>query len=381
MSPPPVITILGASGFLGRNLLRHLRTLPFPEGTTLRLASRSAPPPPPQPPTSSLIELPISCDITSPHDLNTVLQGATHAVNLVGILHQTPPRTTFQSIQAQAPAHIAEAISNTDISTLVHVSAIGADSSSASAYAQTKAAGEKAVSTLVHHDVDVTILRPSIVFGPDDAFFNRFATIARFSPFLPLVGGGHTRFQPVHVDDVAHAISLSLGLPYTHATSDTTTNTSASHAASTTHINKSSSTFDTSTTSNHSHSPTPTPQPVKQPVNASSTARKVSMYELGGASVHTFRGLMELLFQATGQRRALLPMPFFVASAQGMLFETLHAVVPAVPPMLTRDQVTLLRRDNVVTPGAATLADLGITPQPCDLETIAYAKKAASGQS
>ena len=188
---------------------------------------------------------------------------------------------------------------------MVQVSAIGADSESDSVYAQTKAEGEKRVRAAFPA---VTILRPSIVFGPEDDFFNRFAALARLAPALPLVGGGKTRFQPVFVGDVAAAIAAAL----------------------------------------------------------QSEAARGRTYELGGPTIYSFRQLLELMLRETGRKRVLLPLPFGIASFLSFFLQL------APKPQLTPDQVKLLKRDNVVSPTALTLADLGITPTSVEVEVPAY---------
>lgn len=159
------------------------------------------------------------------------------------------------------------------------------------------------------------------MFGPEDSFFNRFRSLAKVLPFLPLVGGGTTLYQPVHVSDVANAIATSLAL-------------------------------------NDKQEQTPSH----------------SVYELGGANTLSFRQLMELLLNASGTRRVLLPIPFPMATVQGSAFEMIHRLAPSIPPMLTKDQVELLKYDNIVAPGAKTFADLGIIARGCTLEEISYVR-------
>ncbi len=185
------------------------------------------------------------------------------------------------------------------------ISAIGADAGSTSAYARTKAAGEKSVRVA---RPDAVILRPSIIFGPEDSFFNRFAAMARVSPVLPLIGGGRTRFQPVYVGDVAEAIIVGLE-------------------------------------------------------RAGVDGRT---FELGGPRVYTFRELMSYLLQVLGRHRLLVSVPFGVAAAQARLAELLPE------PPLTRDQVELLKQDNVVAAEAAGLADLGVEPTPLEVIVPRY---------
>ncbi len=218
-------------------------------------------------------------------------------VNLTGILFESG-RQTFEGVQAQGARAVAEAAARRGAK-LVHVSAIGADASSQSAYARTKAAGEAAVKSALPAAV---IFRPSILFGPEDGFFNRFAAMARIAPALPLIGGGQTRFQPVFVGDVAAAIVAAL----------------------------------------------------------EDKAKPGTTYELGGPEVKTFKELMELMLAEIGRRRLLVPIPFALARLQAFFLELLPN------PLLTRDQVILLERDNVVSAEAEregrTLKALGISP-------------------
>jgi len=181
----------------------------------------------------------------------------------------------------------------------VHISAIGADPASHSSYARTKAAAEK---TVFEHVPQAVVFRPSIAFGPEDDFFNKFAAMARISPALPLIGGGKTRFQPVFVGDVAAAVDAAL----------------------------------------------------------EGRAKPGTIYELGGPEVKTFEELMRMVLAETGRRRLLVPLPFALARVQAFFLEWMPK------PLLTRDQVTLLERDNVVSPEAEregrTLKALGISP-------------------
>ena len=187
----------------------------------------------------------------------------------------------------------------------MQVSAIGADSQSRSHYAESKAEGEKRVRAAFPA---ATILRPSIVFGPEDGFFNKFAELARFIPALPLIGGGKTRFQPVFVGDVAAAIVAALNNP----------------------------------------------------------AASGRTYELGGPTIYSFQELMQIVLAETGRKRALVPMPFALASLKAFFLQL------APKPLLTPDQVTLLKSDNVVAPTALGLADLGIVPTTVEAEVPSY---------
>ena len=215
-------------------------------------------------------------------------------INLVGVLFGAGHQT-FDAIHHQGAGRIARAAKAAGAQRLVHLSAIGADAEAAAAYARSKAAGEAAVRA---EFPGAAIVRPSIVFGADDNFFNLFAMFARLSPVLPLIGGGKTRFQPVYVGDVAAAVAAVL-----------------------------SSTEDAGTT-----------------------------HELGGPDIFTFRQIMETVMQATDRHRLLVPVPFAIMEWYGVLL----GLVPW--PLLTRDQVRMLRADNTAEHGLPGLAELGITP-------------------
>ena len=220
------------------------------------------------------------------------VEGADAVVNLVGLLYEKG-RQTFDAVHLRGAEAVARAAADAGVQSLVHMSAIGADPQAEADYARTKGMAEAAVRAVFP---DSAIVRPSIVIGPEDGFFNRFAAMARLSPALPLVGGGATKFQPVYVGDVADAMVVCLGRP----------------------------------------------------------ACRGKTYELGGPQVYSFKELMELLLHEIRRKRLLVPLPFALADLQGAVLQLLP-----VPP-LTRDQVRMLRDDNVVTPEALTLADLGL---------------------
>jgi NADH dehydrogenase len=226
--------------------------------------------------------------------LPAFLAGSEGLVNCVGILQERGSQT-FERAHHLGPARMARLAREAGVERLVHISAIGADPRSPSAYARTKAAGEAAVRDAFP---TATILRPSVVFGPEDQFFNRFAAIAMISPVVPVIGGGQTRFQPVYVGDVADAVLKCL----------------------------------------------------EDPATAGRT------YELGGPKIYSFRELIELLLNEIRRKRILVDLPFGVAGFQARLM----SILPNPP--LTPDQVELLKRDNVVSSGALTLATLGILP-------------------
>lgn len=247
------------------------------------------------------------CDITNPADVAQAVRGADAVVNLVGVLHDAGGKRGFDAVHTEAAKTIAEAAKAAGVERLVQISAIGADAASPSAYGRTKAQAEAAVRAVYP---DAVILRPSLVFGAGDSFLNRFAAMATMAPALPLIGGGETRFQPVYVGDVAEAIARGV--------------TRADAAGRT--------------------------------------------YELGGPSLYTFREVLELVRRETGRDRMLVSMPFIVAKPLGSLLQ-LSRFVGLTPP-LTRDQVLMLEKDNVVAADAFGLSDLGID-HPAGMAAIA----------
>ena len=290
-----LVSVFGGSGFLGRYAVRAL----VRAGHRVRVGVRK--------PHLANFLLPmgqvgqiqiVRCDVADGASVARAFKGAHAAVNLVGILYESR-RQKFQGLHAEAAERIAQVARAESVGALVHVSAIGANPKSEAVYARTKAEGEARVRQAFPA---ATILRPSVVFGPEDQFFNRFAALARISPALPLIGGGNTRFQPVYVCDVATAVQRA----------------------------------------------------VDDPAMAGRTC------ELGGPRIYTFRELMRLVLAETNRRRWLVPVPWSVA----MLKAAFLGLLPK--PMLTRDQVRLLRRDNVVSLDALTLADLGIEPEPAE---------------
>ena len=286
-----LVAVFGGTGFIGRHLVRRLAKA----GARVRVVVRD--------PEAGMFLKPmgepgqIILDRGNLLDAGSVAEavaGADIVVNLVGVLYESGPYT-FAAVHVEGARSVAEAAKAAGARRLVQVSAIGASKRSPALYARTKAAGEAAVGKAFP---GATIVRPSIVFGPEDDFFNRFAALARLVPALPLYGGGRTRFQPVYVGDVAEAIVRILA--------------------------------------------------------DAQTAGKT--YELGGPHVYTFREVLEIVLRETGRARLLVPLPFWVADLQARAFELLPK------PLLTRDQVKMLARDNVVGRKALGLADLGITP-------------------
>lgn len=294
------ITVFGGSGFLGRHAVRALAKA----GWRIKVATRH--------PNQGFFLRPlgqvgqigfIKCDVTELDQVEAALKGSQAAVYFPGLL--APRGQSFESVHAAGAGNVAEAAARQGIRHLIHISAIGADSESESHYAQTKAEGEARVRAAFPAAV---ILRPSIVFGPEDQFFNKFAALARLVPALPLIGGGRTRFQPVFVGDVAAAIVAALDTPDAQG----------------------------------------------------------KTYELGGPTIYTFKELIEIVLRETGRSRILVPLPFALASIKAFFLQF------APNPLLTPDQVKLLRHDNIVAPTAHTLADLGIAPTTVEAEVPAY---------
>lgn len=289
-----LVTVFGGSGFLGRYVVRALAK----RGYRIRVPVR-------RPDLAGFLQplgyvgqiQVIQANVRYPQSVERAVAGSDAVVNLVGIL-APGGRQTFEALHMAGARSIAAATARAG-GRLVHVSAIGADPNSASHYAATKGEGELAVHAAVPEAV---ILRPSLVFGPEDEFFNRFASLARLFPALPLIGGGVTRFQPVFVGDVAAAAQRAVD----------------------------------------------------------GKAKSGAIYELGGPEVRTFRELLELMQQEIGVRRPLVPLPFALAGLCARVTEFL----PGAP--LTSDQVELLRHDNVVSAQALaegrTLQGLGIAP-------------------
>jgi len=291
-----LVTIYGGSGFVGRYIARRMAK----EGWRVRVAVR-------RPHEAIFVKPygvvgqvePIFCNIRNDISVRDAMRGADAVINCVGILAESG-KNTFEAIQSDGADRVARIAAETGVPTLVHISAIGADADGDSIYQRTKAEGEKAV---LAHMPNATILRPSVVFGAEDEFFNRFANMSRFGPILPVVGAG-TKFQPVYVDDIAKAATLL------------TTGKAAP-----------------------------------------------GLYELGGPDVNTFRDLMKHMLTVIRRRRLIVNIPFFAATIMGAMFDLVNKIsFGLIPAQVTRDQVKNLRNDNVVSDGVKTFEDLGITP-------------------
>jgi NADH dehydrogenase len=304
-----LITIFGGSGFLGRHLVRALAKRHY----RIRVAVRRPDLAGHLQPLGRVGQIhAVQANVRNAASVEAAVRGADIVINLVGILFERG-RQRFDAVQAFGAEQVALASANHGAS-MIQVSAIGADAHSPSHYARAKAEGEKAV---LAAKPDAVVFRPSIMFGPDDDFFNKFASMARLLPALPLIGGGETKFQPVFVGDVAEAIA--------RAADDN-------------------SDF--------------------VPVKAGAT------YELGGPEVQSFKQLMEYVLAVTERRRLLLPLPFPLAKLQATFLQFLPK------PLLTPDQVELLKADNIVSPDAErdgrTLVGLGINPTAMEVIVPSY---------
>ena len=306
LNQPKLVTVFGGSGFVGRHIVRVLAR----RGYSIRVAVR-------RPDLANHLQplggvgqiVAVQANLRNRESVDRAVRGADHVVNCVGILFESG-RNTFDSVQEFGARAVAEA-ARAEGAKLTHISAIGADTGSASFYARSKGRAEASILNILP---DAVILRPSIIFGPEDGFFNKFAEMARFAPALPLIGGGKTRFQPVYVGDVAEAVARSVD---------------------------------------------------------GKVAGGV-IYELGGPRVMSFRECLEQILRITRRKRTLVSLPWSVASLMGRV----ASFIPFLDPPLTRDQVVLLKTDNVVSAEAAsdnrTLEGLGIAPATVDSILSSY---------
>lgn len=297
-----LVTVFGGSGFVGKQVVRALAR----KGWRVRVAVRHPTLAYDLKPQGDVGQIQVTrCDVNNADDIAAALHGADAVVNLVGIMLQGG-KQTFENLQHKAAGAIAEAAAANGITAFVHMSAIGADPNAASKYAASKGRGEEAVRKAIPKAV---IVRPSIIFGPQDGFFTSLAQQIKSLPFAPVIGGGATKFQPVYVGDVAQAIATVLG--------------------------------------------------------NEDLAGKT--YELGGPEVFTFEQLVDYTAEEIMVSRGKMWLPFGLAALigaigdiQASVHSVLSVLVPA--PVLTSDQVTLLKSDNVVSTGAKGLKDLGIVP-------------------
>jgi NADH dehydrogenase len=299
-----LVTVYGGSGFLGRHVVRALAK----RGYRIRVAVRRPDLAFHLQPLGRVGQIhAVQANLRNAASVEAAARDASAVINLVGILFERG-KQKFESVHALGAEQVAQ-MANTHGARLVHVSAIGADETSPAQYARSKAAGERRV---LAAKPDAIIMRPSILFGPEDNFFNRFAAMATMSPALPLIGGGTTRFQPVFVSDVADAIADAVA----------------------------------------------------------GKLRGGTTYELGGPEVCTFKDLLQFILKTIERKRLLVPFPFWLAKLQATVLQFLPV------PLLTPDQVDMLRIDNVVSDVAKadgrTLPGIGITPEPYEAIVQAY---------
>ncbi len=298
MGAGDLVVVFGGSGFIGKQVVRALAK----RGYRVRIAMR-------RPHLGAELRVMgdvgqvqiVQANVRFPQSIDTALEDADAVVNLVAVMYESGQQN-FETLNVDAAQAIAQAAAKRGITRVVHMSALGAAPKGAR-YARTKYRGERAV---LEAAPTATILRPSVVFGPEDTFFNRFAEMATTMPFLPSIGGGKSKLQPIFVGDVADAVVAAL----------------SKHEA------------------------------------------RGRTYELGGPRTYTFKQLLEFITTEIDRPRPLVPLPFFVAHPLGLLLNWAFSLIPFANPPLTGDQVTLLKRDNVVgaDPGAHTIADLGVAP-------------------
>lgn len=309
-----LVTVFGGSGFVGRHVVRAL----VKRGYRVRVAVR-------RPDLANFLQPigtvgqihAVQANLRYPASVTGAVKGSDAVVNLVGIM-QEQGRQSFSAVQANGARAVAQACATVGITRLVHVSALGASAESASVYARSKAEGEAAMFASVPGAI---VLRPSVMFGPEDTFFNRFASLARMLPVLPLVGGGVTKFQPAFVGDVAETVARAVD----------------------------------------------------------GTVQGGRVYELGGPEVQSLRQIVEEVCKVTGRKRLLAPLPFPLARIMGSVLQVVDTLTLGLIPdelVMTRDQVALLTSDNVVSPEAKAegrdFAGLGLAPTSSEAVISSY---------
>lgn len=302
-----LVTLFGGSGFIGRYTAREL----VKHGYRVRIAVRRphlagdcrlAGPP-------GWVDI-VQTNIRNMSSIERALEGADAAINLVGIMYEKG-KQSFEAAQRDGARNVAEACKNAGIARLVHISAIGADPESSSPYTKTKGEAESAIKDLFPSAV---ILRPSIVFGPEDKFFNRFAQLSGVTPFLPAIGGGKSKLQPIYAGDIANCIANAV---------------------------------------------------VREDASGKT-------FELGGPRAYDFNEIYDFIGETIDRKRMKLPLPFFVAKPMGYIFGTVFRYIPPFswgmfgPAPITGSQVEMLKTDNIVADDALKAADLGVT----SLETV-----------
>lgn len=308
-----VATVFGGTGFLGRQVVRELAK----RGITVKVATRV-------PECAYFLRpcgtvgqiVPLACDYKDENSIIAAVAGSDYVVNCIGILFEKR-KGQFCKVHTELAGKIADACARADVKRFVHISALGCDKGTSN-YAKTKLAGEAEVRK---NFPKATILRPSVLFGEDDNFFNMFARLAQVFPALPLIGGGKTKFQPVFAGDVADAVMAALEIP------------------------------------------------AALPNNPQG-----KIYELGGPEIVTFRQIYEILFDQIGKKRALIPLPWWLAKIDAFFLSFLPR------PPLTPDQVESLRTDNIVTPGTMGLSDLGVRATAMELVLPHYLGRFRNGR-
>lgn len=302
MAQQQTALVFGGTGFIGKYVVKRLAQ----RGYQIRVASRRPGTVNRLRPLGGVGQIQgVLCSLNKPEQIDAAVKGADLVVNLVGILFERG-KQSFKSLQAEGPKHIAEAAAKHGVQKLVHISALGIDQETGSEYAASKLAGEEAV---LKAFPAATILRPSLVIGPEDGFFNRFGAMAKISPFLPLVAGGKSKFQPLVVTDLADAVMAALDSQATQGQD-----------------------------------------------------AQGQVYELGGPKVYSFKDMLQLLLDETKLKRILLPLPMPIAKLQAAILQFLPE------PPLTPDQLKLLGADNILTGSKPGFAELGIAPSA--IETI-----------
>lgn len=279
------VTVFGGTGFLGRTIVRQL----VRAHARVRIAVRH--------PAAEIADEAeqVQADVRDEAAVGAAIAGALAAVNVVG-LYVEQGQESFDAVHVQGALHVARQAKHHGLERLIHISGIGADLTSASPYVRARAQGELRVKEAF---AGATIIRPSVLFGPQDTFLNALDRISHLLPVVPLFGAGQTRLQPVYVEDVAVAVAACL----------------------------------------------------------SKAASVGKTYELGGAEVRTYREILQLVLRHRGRRRALLPVPF-------VIWDVLASALSILPaPPVTRDQIALMRQDNLVHPGAESFEELGVTPR------------------
>ncbi len=293
--PYSKVTVFGGSGFVGRYVVQKLAKT----GAQVVVPARNIEHAKFLKPLGDVGQIvPVWCNAQDKAQIASAVRGSDAAINLIGVLYEKG-RQNFQAMHVEAAKHIAQAAQDAGCKSLVHVSALGADKNSNAAYARSKAMGEEEV---LKTFPSATILRPSVIFGPEDNFFNMFASLARIVPIIPLIGGGKTKFQPVYVGDVAEAVLCALRDP---------------------------------------------------------TCRG-RIYSLGGPEVRNFAELMQIMLGHTKQKAVMMSVPFAMARIKAAFLQMMPK------PLLTLDQLRLLEKDNIVPEGSLGFKDLGIAPLQMD---------------